>query len=138
MCTTKFRDIIQPGSLAAELFDRGDLRRCTTEGDIAAQERIAHRLTPAQHLAEVELARRALAETLGEKEALDAAAAADPAALRSFKGALGVVRSHGSKLALSKLGWANDELAVATFANSFAGTLIDVADDRQYQSRDAA
>lgn len=138
MCTTKFRNIIQPGSLAAELFDRGDLRRCTTDGEIAAQERISHRLTFEQHQAEVELARRALAETMGEAIAIETAAAADPNALRSFKDALGVVRTHATRIALTKLGWANDDRAVAAFTNSFAGTLIDMADDRQYQNRDAA
>lgn len=138
MCTTKFRDKIRPGTLAAQLFDRGDVRRCTTEGYEATLSRHNFHLTPEQHAAEVELARAALAEKMGEDSALEAALAADPAALRSFSSALATVRNHAARRAVSMGIPAADTRAVGAFADSFVGALIDAADERQYQARDAA
>lgn len=138
MCTTRFRQKITPGGLAAYLFDRGDVRRCTTDSPDLAHLRLAAGLTPEQHAAEVELARRALAEKLGEDAALEAANAANPAALRSFRDALGIVRTHATQIALARGIPAADPRALAAFADSFAGALIDAADDLQYQARDAA
>lgn len=138
MCTTRFRQKITPGGLAAYLFDRGDVRRCTTDSPDLAHLRLSASLTPEQHAAEVELARRALAEKLGEDAAIEAATAANPAALRSFRGALGIVRTHATQIAIARGIPAKDPRAVVAFTDSFAGALIDAADDLQYQARDAA
>ena len=135
MCTTEYRHQIMAGTLAAALFDRGQIRLTYPDRQLAG--------TP-ERAVECQLARRALAETAGEQMGKTLAEAASSFVLRQVSRNPAKLRQR----ALRAAPWAGlvtdrssplfDAVAVEAFVSSFSAAVIDCRDDRAYHALAAA
>lgn len=135
MCTTEYRHQITAGTLAAALFDRGQILLTYPDRQIAG--------TPERAM-ECQLARRALAETAGEQMGRTLAEAASSHVLRQVSRNPAELRRRALRaapwagLVVDKGSPVYDAGAVDAFVNSFCAAVIDCSDDRAYNALAAA